>query len=112
MATALATSWAANSGAPDCAPTAIVSASPNTGLARAERFFQRWVPAAVFLGRFVGFARALVPLVADITRMPYRRFLLYNIAGAAAWATGFGLLGYFLGRGWHQIESWVGGRAP
>lgn len=78
-------------------------------LVRAENFFQHWGPAAVFLGRFVGFARALVPLVAGITGMPYRRFLPYNVAGAAAWATAFVLLGYFLGRGWHQIESWVGG---
>lgn len=78
-------------------------------LARAERFFQRWGPAAVFVGRFVGFARALVPLLAGITRMPYLRFLPYNIAGAIAWATSFVLLGFFLGRSWRQVESWVGG---
>ena len=40
---------------------------------RSEAFFARQGPKAVFVGRFVGFARALVPFVAGASRMPYRR---------------------------------------
>lgn len=39
---------------------------------RAEEFFARHGGKAVFLGRFVGFARALVPFIAGSSRMPYR----------------------------------------
>jgi undecaprenyl-diphosphatase len=77
-------------------------------LARAESFFARHGPKAVFLGRFIGFARALVPFVAGASRMSYRRFLFYNGLGAAVWSVGCVLLGYFLGASWRAAERWVG----
>jgi len=45
-------------------------------LAQVDAFFQRRGPRAVFVGRFIGFARALVPFVAGASRMPYRRFVV------------------------------------
>ena len=77
-------------------------------IGRVETFFDRWGAASVFLGRFVGFARALVPFLAGTSRMPYRVFLPYNIAGALAWAPAIVLLGYFLGQSWHLVEAWIG----
>ena len=77
-------------------------------LKRAEAFFDRHGPKAVFVGRFVGFARALVPFVAGASRMPYRRFLMYDALGAALWTIGFVLLGYGLGASWRVAERWVG----
>src|SRR6266536_737005 len=40
---------------------------------RVEAFFKRHGNQAIFLGRFIGFARALVPFVAGPARMNYRR---------------------------------------
>jgi undecaprenyl-diphosphatase len=77
-------------------------------LARAEEFFSRHGGKAVFFGRFIGFARALVPFVAGASRMPYRQFLGYNALGAALWSVGFVLLGYFLGASWRVAERWIG----
>jgi undecaprenyl-diphosphatase len=77
-------------------------------LERAEKFFARHGGRAVFLGRFVGFARALVPFVAGASRMRYRQFLIYNGIGAALWGVAFALLGYFLGASWHVAEEWAG----
>jgi membrane protein DedA with SNARE-associated domain len=77
-------------------------------LQRAEAFFTRHGPKAVFLGRFVGFARALVPFVAGASRMPYRRFLLADALGAVLWTVGFVLLGYGLGASWRIAERWIG----
>jgi membrane protein DedA with SNARE-associated domain len=77
-------------------------------LGRAESFFSRHGPKAVFFGRFVGFARALVPFVAGASRMPYRRFFVYNALGAVLWAVGFVLLGYALGASWRLAEQWIG----
>lgn len=77
-------------------------------LRRAERFFERHGPKAVFVGRFVGFARALVPFVAGASRMAYRRFVVYDTLGAALWTVTFVLLGYALGASWRVAEKWVG----
>lgn len=77
-------------------------------LNRAEVFFARHGDKAVFVGRFLGFARALVPFVAGTSRMPYRQFLVYNAAGAVLWTMGCVLLGYFLGASWHVAERWMG----
>lgn len=76
-------------------------------IARVEGFFERRGAAAVFLGRFIGFARALVPFLAGASRMPYRQFLPYNIAGAVLWSAAFVTLGYFFGSRWHAVESWA-----
>ncbi len=77
-------------------------------LARAEAFFGRHGPKAVFFGRFIGFARAVVPFLAGASRMPYRQFFAYNALGAVLWTIGFVLLGYFLGASWQVAERWIG----
>jgi undecaprenyl-diphosphatase len=77
-------------------------------ISRAERFFARHGPKAVFIGRFVGFARALVPFLAGASRMPVRRFLVFDTLGAGLWTVGFVLLGYALGASWRVAERWVG----
>ncbi len=77
-------------------------------VANADIFFARHGGKAVFLGRFVGFARALVPFLAGSSKMPYRRFLPYNVVGAFLWAVGVTLLGYFLGASWQVAAGWIG----
>lgn len=74
-------------------------------LQRAEAFFSKHGGKAVALGRFIGFARALVPFVAGSVRMRYLTFLFYNAVGAALWAVTFVLVGYFLGQ---AAERWAG----
>ncbi|WP_164737407.1 DedA family protein [Georgenia sp. SYP-B2076] len=63
---------------------------------------------AVILGRWVGVLRALVPAVAGVARMPYRRFLLANTAGGVSWALVVSLLGHGAGTAWPQVEAWLG----
>lgn len=77
------------------------------GLAKVDRFFQRQGPKAVFFGRFVGFARALVPFVAGASDMPWRKFAVYDALGAVLWTIGFVSLGYVLGASWRVAEQWI-----
>lgn len=79
-----------------------------TRIARADVFFTRHGGKAVFLGRFVGFARALVPFLAGSSKMPYRRFLPYNVMGGLLWSVAVTLLGYFLGASWQLAAGWIG----
>lgn len=77
-------------------------------VARAERLFAHWGGAAVFFGRFVAFLRAFAPFVAGMSRMPYVRFVLCNVAGGAVWAAACTALGYFAGAHWWALERWMG----
>ncbi|MEU8927592.1 DedA family protein [Kitasatospora sp. NPDC048545] len=74
----------------------------------AQDLIRRRGPAAVFVGRFVAFFRPLVPSLAGMSRLPYRRFLLYNALGGIAWGVGFTLLGYFAGAAYTRVEGTVG----
>lgn len=53
---------------------------------RGERFFQRFGSWAVFLGRFFGPTRAIVPVIAGIFLMPGVLFQAANLASASVWA--------------------------
>lgn len=56
-------------------------------IGHAEELIRRRGPAAVFLGRFIAFFRALMPALAGISRMPYRVFLAFNAAGGLIWGS-------------------------
>ena len=53
---------------------------------RAHAFFERWGWAGVFLGRFLGPLRAIVPLVAGACQMPRVPFQIANWTSAAVWS--------------------------
>ncbi|MFE0464511.1 DedA family protein [Kitasatospora sp. NPDC058965] len=77
-------------------------------IGEAKEFIGRRGASAVFLGRFIAFFRAMMPALAGISRMPYRRFLLYNALGGLVWGVGFVALGYFAGAAYSRIEALVG----
>ncbi len=63
---------------------------------KAEAFTARYGVWGIFLGRFFGPLRAVVPLVAGIFEMPRPLFQAANVASAMVWA--FGLLAPGAGR--------------
>lgn len=62
-----------------------------------ERFFYRYGAMSVFIGRFVGPVRALVPLVAGMLGMRPLVFTIANVASAIGWAPAYMLPGILLG---------------
>jgi membrane-associated protein len=60
-------------------------------------FFDRHGNAALVVGRFVPFVRTYVTVVAGVTAMERRRFLVWSAVGAVLWIVSLTLLGYFLG---------------
>jgi membrane-associated protein len=62
-----------------------------------EPFFQRHGSKAVFFGRFFLGLRVWASWLAGATRMHWARFLLWNALGGVTWATGVGLIAYFIG---------------
>ena len=74
----------------------------------AQDYLRRRGGVAVLLGRFTAFLRAVMPALAGLSRMPYRRFLLWNATGGVAWGVGVTLLGFFAGASYRQVESALG----
>lgn len=52
-------------------------------------------PTYVFVGRFTAFLRAVMPGLAGMSKMRYRRFFLANAAGGLVWGVAYALLGYY-----------------
>lgn len=75
---------------------------------RAEAYVRDLGGRGVFLGRFVGVLRAMVPFVAGAGRMPYRTFLPYNALGAVIWAPGFVFAGFLAGHSYQRVERAAG----
>jgi membrane protein DedA with SNARE-associated domain len=65
---------------------------------RGETFFARYGSAAVFFGRWLPGLRVAASWIAGESRMPWRRFLLWNALGGICWAATIGSLAYALGR--------------
>lgn len=72
-----------------------------------ELFFHKHGAKSIFLGRFIGLVRAIIPFVAGLSGMAARRFYLWNILSAFAWAASHLLAGYFLGQAWQLVEVWT-----
>ncbi|HEX4436636.1 MAG TPA: DedA family protein [Solirubrobacteraceae bacterium] len=62
-----------------------------------EPFFERHGPKAVFFGRFLLGLRVWASWLAGATRMHWKSFVVWNALGGITWATGIGLIAYFLG---------------
>lgn len=83
----------------------------HAALERALEGLRRRGPVYVFIGRFTAFLRAVMPALAGMSRMNYRRFLIANALGALIWGVTYSLLGYFAGTALARIEryaSWIG----
>ena len=66
-------------------------------LERAESFFARHGPKAVFLGRWITGLRVWAAWLAGAGRMEWRVFFAWNALGGIAWATTVGLAAYLAG---------------
>jgi membrane protein DedA with SNARE-associated domain len=67
-------------------------------LTRGIRFFGSYGGSSIFIGRFFGPLRAVVPLVAGMMHMPPWRFYLANILSAVVWAPALVYSGDLLAR--------------
>jgi membrane-associated protein len=64
---------------------------------KTHEFFERYGARAVILARFVPILRALVPMLAGISKMDHQRFTRLNLVGATVWVLIFMIPGYWLG---------------
>ncbi len=77
---------------------------------KAQAYFQRRGGMVVFLARFVGAFRAVVPIVAGTAKMPLGRFMAWDVPAAVIWSSVVMTLGYVVGRpaaDWLDRGGWI-----
>ncbi len=66
-------------------------------LERGHRFFAKWGVLSVFIGRFFGPLRAVIPIVAGMMDMPHIKFQIANVTSAIVWLPALMLPGIVAG---------------
>lgn len=77
-------------------------------LQQAEDFLARRGGLAVFLGRFTAFFRAVMPALAGLSQMPYRRFAMWNFTGGIVWGCLFVTIGFVAGNSYEEVARTFG----
>ncbi len=76
-------------------------------LQRAHDFYEKYGGRAVILARFLPIIRTFCPPVAGAAKMPYARYLLYDILGGTFWVGTLILGGYSLGHFIPNIGEYI-----
>jgi membrane protein DedA with SNARE-associated domain len=75
---------------------------------KVEDFFGKHGGKAIFIGRWLGLVRPLMPFLAGASGMRYGRFLPYDVLGAGLWSATWCLLGYIFWQSFEQVASTAG----
>ncbi|CAM4386684.1 MAG: hypothetical protein LEGION0398_MBIBDBAK_01131 [Legionellaceae bacterium] len=77
---------------------------------KGETFFLKNGRKSVFLGRFIGPIRPIIPVIAGMMNMPPWHFTLANVTSAITWAPVYMLPGYLLGAASLQLAPHAASR--
>ncbi|CAB4993638.1 unannotated protein [freshwater metagenome] len=73
----------------------------------AQAIFDRYHGGAIFFGRAQALLRALVPALAGMNKVPYRKFITWNAAGGMVFSTIVVLLGYEFASSLTTLEKYL-----
>lgn len=73
---------------------------------RADAWFDRIGPWAVFFGRLVPLVRSLISIPAGMSNMKFSVFLLFTTLGTVIWNTILVSAGAALGENWHSLVGY------
>lgn len=83
--------------------------NPERCIERAVAFYRRFGSATLVFGRFLVGLRALVVVLAGSTRLPFWKFLLFDVMGAVLWSGLFIGAGFLLGEHAGVFGGWMRG---
>ena len=75
---------------------------------KAELFFSEHGGKSIFLARFAGPIRGLVPFIAGCARMRPGPLTFYVLVSGPLWGLAYPGIGYLAGASWQNVELWSG----
>jgi len=79
----------------------------DAALARGEKLFSRYGSVTILFARFVFGMRIIAGPLAGVLRMPWKKFAVFNLLGAALWVTIISLVGYSFSSRWNLLMHYV-----
>ena len=73
-----------------------------------EDYFRSHSNKTILVARFITGLRVFAALLAGASKMPWRVFFMYNVAGAVLWSVVITTLGYLFGQSLPLLVKWVG----
>jgi membrane-associated protein len=74
---------------------------------RSHEFFERQGSKAVLLARFIPIVRTVAPIMAGVSEMKRRTFVVFNVIGGTIWAVGLSLGGFYLGKHIKHVDRYL-----
>jgi len=74
---------------------------------RADAWFARHGPPAVFFSRLLPVLRTFISLPAGVARMDLRKFSILTVLGCIPWVTALAIAGYSLGANWSKVLTYT-----
>lgn len=72
----------------------------------ADRWFEKYGEAAVFISRMLPVVRTFISLPAGIARMHFPRFVLFTFIGALPWCYLLAYIGLKMGERWEELREY------
>ena len=73
----------------------------------ADAFYRKYGMIAFILGRFLPIIRTFIPILSGMVKIPFSKFLVYNVVGAVCWISSMVLAGYGLGKTFPDILEYL-----
>jgi membrane protein DedA with SNARE-associated domain len=73
-----------------------------------EKSMQRRPGFVVFISRFEVIATLSVNVISGLSKVPYKKFLLYEVLGGISYIAFYATLGYVFGDSWEAINDLIG----
>jgi len=72
---------------------------------RVEKFFNKFGPAAIFIGRCIPIVATFISIPAGLARVRYWKFALFTVLGAVIWNIVLAYIGFKLGEHWMSLRE-------
>lgn len=75
-------------------------------IAKSDEYFDKYGEKIVFISRLMPIVRTFISLPAGISKMDFKKFVIYTATGSLIWSTILSYAGLVMGKNWMIIRSW------